>query len=49
MKKKKSKMVDPPRFPKIIPKYEEKAKQEFKQTLDSMIRELTVDMVKLAK
>lgn len=49
MKKSKPKMIDPPRFPKVTLKYEEKAKEEFKQTLDFMIKELTVNMVKLAK
>ena len=49
MKKKQPKMIDPPRFPKIILPIENKAKEEFGNMLDTMIKELTISMVKESK
>ena len=49
MKRKESKMIDPPRFPKIINPIENKAKKEFSIMLDNMIKELTISMVKESK
>jgi len=49
MRKRESKMIDPPRFPKIINPIENKAKKEFSKALDDMIKELTINMVKESK
>lgn len=47
--KKEPKVIDPPRYPKIINGYEDTAKRMFSATLGNMVKEITDKMIEIKK
>jgi hypothetical protein len=48
-KRKNSEVKDPPRYPKIINAYEDKAKKDYHHTLKQTINEIAKEMIHIVK